>query len=329
MKVSILASAVDYGTRSISETYKQAIEPSSSLTLTRGFKKLKPADLLRVTSFLALNWLCRNTVLLMFNAPVLLGGLFPLPRFSRWVGFLEWNELLAPSGQHIPLFSFYDRIYKTAFRRLSGLYSPAPDFIKLYEGKGMAIQRCDCPLPAPHHAPFRPQLAPKTKVLFVGADYIRKGGDILLEEWARRRPSNATLTFVCPHPPEADIENVVFRRDIRAGTPEQQSLFLDHDIYVLPTRKDSYGFAILEALNSGMSVISSSEAGAAHVVSDFGGIVSATPEETVSALMEHLERREAIQAAREACQAYLPVYRNRVKQSLAEMLGTSRLGRDK
>lgn len=30
--------------------------------------------------------------------------------------------------------------------------------------------------------------------------------------------------------------------------------------------------------------------------------------------------RQVIQAAREACQAYLPIYRNRMKQSLAEML---------
>ncbi len=38
MKVSLLASAVDYGTRSISETYRQAIQPASSLTLTRALK---------------------------------------------------------------------------------------------------------------------------------------------------------------------------------------------------------------------------------------------------------------------------------------------------
>jgi len=323
MKVSILASAADHGTGSISAAFQNSLSPASILTLRRGFKRLRFSDFAKVELFLFNCWKRKETVVCLFNAPVLLGGLFPLPRRGRWVGVLDWNETLIRSGQSIPLFATYDHFYRTAFQRLSTVYSPSLEFIELYRRRGISIQRCDYPLPsAPDICPVNSENR-EIKVLFIGADYVRKGGDLLLEAWANRRPPKASLTFVSPQPPKIDIPGVNFLTGIKAGTTEQKRILETHDVFVLPTKKDAYGFALLEALNYGMSVITTSEAGAAHVVRDFGGIVSSSPEGAVSALMSHIENIGVIRSAREACRAYLPSYRARMNESLAEMLGTS------
>lgn len=321
MKVSILSSAADYGTTSISAAYENALEPVSAMKITKGFKRLNIVDVSRILLFILRSWIQGNTIICLFNAPILLCGIFPLPRRGRWVGILDWNEILCRSGQKIPFFAFYDSLYRMAFRRMSAVYSPSSEFVELYRTRGIEIRHCDYPLPKEPERPPRFGVQNPLRVLFVGADFIRKGGDLLLKTWKLSAPQGATLTFVCPYPPEEFIEGVSFLKDIKAGTREQESLFHDHDIFVLPTKKDAFGFALLEALNCGMCVITTEGAGAAPVVERFGGIVTPDPESAIARLMQLVQNPTDVVDKRSKCAKYLPEYRSHVNRSLEDIIG--------
>lgn len=321
MKTAILSSTADHGTRSILAAYEAALEPDAVMKVPKGLKKLNLFEILNVFRFILKNWLQGNTVLYLHNAPILLCGLFPLPRRGRWVGIIDWNEMVCRSGQKIPFFAFYDWFYRLAFKRMSAIYSPSRGFIDLYATLGIKIHHCEYPLPAEPESPPRISVQDPLRVLFVGADYIRKGGDLLLDAWTASAPSGANLTFVCPYPPNEQIEGVSFLRNIKAGTQDQKSLFHDHDIFILPTKNDAFGFALLEALNAGMCVITTAGAGAAGVVTRFGGIVATEPEEAIAHLLELVQNPAEVDARRKHCKAYIPEYRSQVKSSLLQILG--------
>ena len=321
MKTAIVSSTADPGTRSILAAYEAALKPDSVMKVPKGLKKLKLFEILGVFRFILKNWLQGNTVLYLHNAPILLCGLFPLPRRGRWVGIIDWNEMVCRSGQKIPFFALYDLFYRMAFRRMSAVYSPSRGFIDLYNTFGIKIDLCEYPPPAEPDTSPRPTVQNPVRVLFVGADYTRKGGNLLLDAWKDSAPSGASLTFVCPHPPDEQIKGVSFLRNIKAGTREQKNLFHDHDIFILPTKNDAFGFALLEALNAGMCVVTTVGAGAAGVVERFGGFVAIGPEQAIAHLLELVQNPAEVDARRKYCQAYIPEYRSQVKSSLLQILG--------
>ncbi len=95
------------------------------------------------------------------------------------------------------------------------------------------------------------------RLLFVGKDFERKGGRILLQafEQVRRRFPDATLTIVGPKDlgvAAPDGVTLVGRVSDRA---EMGRLFAAADVFVLPTLHDSFGFVYLEAMHFGLPCV--------------------------------------------------------------------------
>jgi glycosyltransferase involved in cell wall biosynthesis len=104
-------------------------------------------------------------------------------------------------------------------------------------------------------------------MLFVGGDFHRKGGNLLLE--FMRSPSRprcelhlVTQSAVTPQP------DVFVHRGLMANSPELLALFRDADIFVLPTRADCLGVALMEAAATGLPSIATNVGGVPEAVRD-------------------------------------------------------------
>jgi glycosyltransferase involved in cell wall biosynthesis len=97
------------------------------------------------------------------------------------------------------------------------------------------------------------------KLLFVGRDFLRKGGDIVLGALAQLRREytpHVQLTVAGPGtwPLPGNIpDGVVFLGDL--STVEVARLYRKHDLFVMPSRFEAFGIVFLEALANGIPVI--------------------------------------------------------------------------
>ena len=100
--------------------------------------------------------------------------------------------------------------------------------------------------------------SPLPRLLFVGADFERKGGDILLEAFRQEFAGRARLDIVTPDPGAVEEgADVRVHRGLSINSPELRALYRDADIFVLPTLNDCTPLAVLEAMASGLPVITS------------------------------------------------------------------------
>jgi glycosyltransferase involved in cell wall biosynthesis len=105
------------------------------------------------------------------------------------------------------------------------------------------------------------------RVLFVGGDFARKGGDLLLDWFHERGRTLCELDLVT----RADIANepgVRVHRDISPNTPQARRLFFDADVFVLPSLGECFGIASAEAMAAGIPVITTRVGGSEDIVDD-------------------------------------------------------------
>ncbi len=101
--------------------------------------------------------------------------------------------------------------------------------------------------------------SPQKRLLFVGRDFWRKGGDLVVEAVGALRRSGAgdyRLTVVGPTtwPLEgAPPDWVDFKGSLSPA--EVSELWLEHDVFVLPSRFEAYGLTFLEARASGLPCV--------------------------------------------------------------------------
>jgi glycosyltransferase involved in cell wall biosynthesis len=93
------------------------------------------------------------------------------------------------------------------------------------------------------------------RLLFVGARFAAKGGEDLLEAVGHRLGRDIELDIVTPDP-------VAIRPGLRVhrlepGAPQLVDLYRSSDLLCLPTRGDSFGWVVLEAMSCRVPVISS------------------------------------------------------------------------
>jgi glycosyltransferase involved in cell wall biosynthesis len=110
----------------------------------------------------------------------------------------------------------------------------------------------------------------KRTALFLGRIYPIKGLPMLIEAWARVRPDGWHLRIAGPD--EADHQKLVERAVSAAGLGEvvsftgpiepqiRTSVFLDADLFVLPTHSESFGMVVAEALAHGVPVLTTTAA---------------------------------------------------------------------
>lgn len=103
------------------------------------------------------------------------------------------------------------------------------------------------------------------RILFVGGDFERKGGDLLLDVFRKRLRRRAELVLVTrkPLPAEPGVE---VHLNVAANSPQLRRLYAESDVFALPTRADAYSIVGMEALASGLPVIATRVGGIPDIV---------------------------------------------------------------
>jgi glycosyltransferase involved in cell wall biosynthesis len=98
----------------------------------------------------------------------------------------------------------------------------------------------------------------RVRFLFVGGDFGRKGGHVLLDAFREvvQRDPNCFLDIVTRDREISNLpHNVSIYNDLRPNTPELMQLYRSADIFAFPTLGDCLPLAIMEAMAAGLPVI--------------------------------------------------------------------------
>jgi glycosyltransferase involved in cell wall biosynthesis len=128
------------------------------------------------------------------------------------------------------------------------------------------------------------------RVLFVGGDMQRKGGDVLIQTVQRLRSDPALPTIEAHLVTNATVPaspGVVVHRGLTPNDPGLIALYHKSDIFCLPTRADCLPMVLAEAAAAGLPLVAT-DVGAIHeiVVDGVSGalVAEATPDDLVAAL---------------------------------------------
>jgi glycosyltransferase involved in cell wall biosynthesis len=108
----------------------------------------------------------------------------------------------------------------------------------------------------------------RTKLLFVGGDFKRKGGEVLLDAFREGLSDVCDLDIVTRDDVRATEQSVRIHNGLTPNSPELKQLFIDADIFVMPTEGDASPFVILEAMASSLPVITIDVGAVDEIVAD-------------------------------------------------------------
>ena len=185
--------------------------------------------------------------------PLTLRGLLRRERelFARTTRFLPWSEPVAKS---------LERDYGIESSRITIL---PPSFTPP-------------PCRGEHRANARPQL------LFLGGDFFRKGGELLSECHQRFLADRCDLHVVTQSEVPAG-RNLFVHRGVTAGGDAWLRRWREADVFVFPSRLETFGIVLLEALAFEVPVVAS-DAGAARSILGNGDYGTLLPELTAASL---------------------------------------------
>jgi glycosyltransferase involved in cell wall biosynthesis len=130
-----------------------------------------------------------------------------------------------------------------------------------------------------------PQAGP-VRVLFVGGDWERKGGPILLEALAGL-PAESWRLDVVTRAEVASRPGVVVHRNVGPNSPELLKLFATADLFVLPSLGECLAVVLMEATAAALPVITT-DVGALSEAVRPGETGLVVPPRTTEALREAL-----------------------------------------
>jgi glycosyltransferase involved in cell wall biosynthesis len=144
---------------------------------------------------------------------------------------------------------------------------------------------------------------PLPRILFVGGDFVRKGGDLLLDVFRKRLRGKAELVLVTRDEVASAETGVHVHRDVTANSPRLRELYGTCDIFALPTRADCYSVACMEAMAAGMPVVATDVGGIADIVQQNGFIIAPDDAASLGDALETLvtdssKRRQMGEASR-------------------------------
>jgi glycosyltransferase involved in cell wall biosynthesis len=144
----------------------------------------------------------------------------------------------------------------------------------------------------------RPARGDRVRLLFVGGDFERKGGDLLLDVWRHHLADLCELHLVT----KGDISSqpgVNVYRTLSPNDRELRALYHYCDALVLPTRGDCFSLASIEAMAAGLPVITTAVGGIPEIIEDQASGYLIAPNDGM-ALREVVERLAADADRRQA-----------------------------
>ena len=110
--------------------------------------------------------------------------------------------------------------------------------------------------------------SPPPRLLFVGGDFHRKGGDLLLDVFRARLRGRAELDVVTRPDTVEPEPGVRVHTGLTPNDSRLRLLYRRADLLVIPTRADCFSMAGLEAMASGVPVVTCPVGGVGEVFDD-------------------------------------------------------------
>jgi glycosyltransferase involved in cell wall biosynthesis len=103
------------------------------------------------------------------------------------------------------------------------------------------------------------------RILFVGGDFERKGGSLLLDWYRQHGRGRCELDIVTRAPIQAEA-GVHVHNNIVGNSPEARRMFSGADVFVLPSLGECFGIASVEAMAASLPVVATAVGGAGDIV---------------------------------------------------------------
>jgi glycosyltransferase involved in cell wall biosynthesis len=143
------------------------------------------------------------------------------------------------------------------------------------------------------------------RILFVGRDFARKGGALLLDVFRKRLRGRAELCLVTRAPLQSE-PGVTVHHNLGANSDALRRLYATSDIFALPTRADCFPLVCMEALAAGLPLVASGIGGIPDAVREgvTGHLVAPDDAAALGDALESLvanpsRRRQMAQACRD------------------------------
>ena len=164
---------------------------------------------------------------------------------------------------------------------------------KFYDVPDKKLFKISAPILFTQFKMYPRKTPPKPNVLFIGRDFIRKGGDVLIKN-SDKFLNNCNLTVVTEDR-RADVKNVIF---YSTGIDKNQilDLYRSHDILILPGVFDTFGLVLAEAASAGLAIITTKFVlGSRDIITNNEtGFITETQEECIDVLTKLIKDPEKI-----------------------------------
>lgn len=218
------------------------------------------------------------------------------------------------SNPDTPLARRRDRWYRRAFGASARLFTWsqwAAD--SLTADYGVPNSKIQVFSPGVDLTQWRPGPAPAPggplRLLFVGGDLTRKGGDLLLRWMREDAPEGCTLDLVT-NASVAPAPRVTVHVGLGPNDASLRALYAQADLFALPTRADTTALVLMEAMASGLPLLATDIAALPEVLGARAGVSPAgvlIPPDDYGALSAALARlvadRPALRAMGQAGRA--------------------------
>lgn len=285
MKTLLIGSTVDDGSTSMTMAYKEELKPDAFFEISKPLKGMSFSGLLKLGLDLRRESFDAGHIICIQHSALMLAGIFASKRNAvSMTCMTDWSPNF-PSQKKDLKTRIKMILFMRLLKRFSRVYIPIPalrEHLKNSEGYDSE----NTLLPPPYgNVEFSELVTPDSgvRILFMGGDFKRKGGEELFRIWGAAPPHKTELTLVTGRVSAPIPDQIKHLTSIKARTSEHRALLSSHHLFLLPSFRESYGFAALEALNYGQVVVVTRVAGISSLIEDAGGIVADSPAEAIEA----------------------------------------------